>query len=100
MARRRRPLRGLRAAGPGQLSRPAARLPERRGDLPRPLPAAGDAGALEYVRALPKNHFAAFACPMLFEYATGNLYYGTELPVWGFAMVGGIRKAGAALLKP
>ena len=57
-------------------------------------------GALEYVRALPKNHFAAFACPMLFEYATGNLYYGTELPVWGFAMVGGIRKAGAALLKP
>ena len=51
-------------------------------------------GALEYVRALPKNHFAAFACPMLFEYATGNLYYGTEL------LVGGIRKAGAALLKP
>jgi hypothetical protein len=55
-------------------------------------------GALEFVRELPGNHFAAFESPMLFEYSTGNLYYCTRLPVWGFGMVGGIRKAGAKVL--
>ena len=55
--------------------------------------------ACQFIQQLPDKHMAAFEMPMIMELSSGNLLYCTKLPVWGLAMVNGIRKNAEKMLR-
>ncbi|HIQ99741.1 MAG TPA: zinc ribbon domain-containing protein [Candidatus Scybalocola faecavium] len=55
--------------------------------------------ACQFIQQLPDKHMAAFEMPIIMELSSKNLFYCTKLPVWGLAMVKGIRKNAEKLLR-
>lgn len=55
--------------------------------------------ACQFIQQLPDKHMAAFEMPIIMELSSKNLFYCTKLPVWGLAVVNGIRKNAEKILR-